>query len=373
MATHGIDLYSTNYKVEEHEVWSCRSESDCQAQYETLYDLVSHMRNVHPACTITCQVNGCEQEFSTASVWYWHVRRNHITLYTTRKRRSNTFAVKTMECPEEDDDQSQFGLCLQIPHNSATIGESILDKTMETVVIADKDENATTEEQDSDSKAEETLNECAVCDEKVVKDRAMSWLIKLREVHHLSDKALADVIEMSKALHLHFATSVESVLETVQKDSTCQTSCMQKLRNHLAFDFTGALDSLKSSYQRRLHIAGNYHFVEPVWHEIGTHVSSSKGKLENISNGFYYVPLLDSLQALLNHPQVYNQVVFGPHLSENTKMYDVCDGSLFKSHPIFSSKPNALQVIVYYDEFTAVNPISPTSQKYKLGMFSIIQ
>ena len=61
MATHGIDLYSTNYKVEEHEVWSCRSESDCQAQYETLYDLVSHMRNVHPACTITCQVNGCEQ------------------------------------------------------------------------------------------------------------------------------------------------------------------------------------------------------------------------------------------------------------------------------------------------------------------------
>jgi hypothetical protein len=244
---------------------------------------------------------------------------------------------------------------------------------METVVIADKDENATTEEQDSDSKAEETLNECAVCDEKVVKDRAMSWLIKLREVHHLSDKALADVIEMSKALHLHFATSVESVLETVQKDSTCQTSCMQKLRNHLAFDFTGALDSLKSSYQRRLHIAGNYHFVEPVWHEIGTHVSSSKGKLENISNGFYYVPLLDSLQALLNHPQVYNQVVFGPHLSENTKMYDVCDGSLFKSHPIFSSKPNALQVIVYYDEFTAVNPISPTSQKYKLGMFSIIQ
>ena len=110
MATHGIDLDSTNYEVEEHEVWSCRSESDCQAQYETLYDLVSHMRNVHPACTITCQVNGCEQEFSTASVWYWHVRRNHITLYTTRKRRSNTFAVKTMECPEEDDDQSQFGM-----------------------------------------------------------------------------------------------------------------------------------------------------------------------------------------------------------------------------------------------------------------------
>ena len=40
---------------------------------------------------------------------------------------------------------------------------------------------------------------------------------------------------------------------------------------------------------------------------------------------------------------------------------------LFKSHPLFSSDPYALQLIVYYDEVETVNPIGSYVKKHKLG------
>ena len=48
-------------------------------------------------------------------------------------------------------------------------------------------------------------------------------------------------------------------------------------------------------------------------------------------------------------------------------MSDFCDGLIFKSHPLFSTDSNALQVIGYYDEVEVVNPIGSFVSKNKLG------
>ena len=61
------------------------------------------------------------------------------------------------------------------------------------------------------------------------------------------------------------------------------------------------------------------------------------------------------------------QVAFGPHESNGTTCHDICVGSLFKSHPVFRDSPNSLQIIGYYDEFTAVNQLSTVSKMYKIG------
>ena len=57
----------------------------------------------------------------------------------------------------------------------------------------------------------------------------------------------------------------------------------------------------------------------------------------------------------------------GPHTSDSDELHDICDGSLFQEHPLFAECPNALQIIMYYDDFIAVNPISPVSGKNKIG------
>lgn len=46
---------------------------------------------------------------------------------------------------------------------------------------------------------------------------------------------------------------------------------------------------------------------------------------------------------------------------------DFCDGSLFKNHPLFQTHPDALQLIIYFDELEVCNPLGSHSGIHKLG------
>lgn len=46
---------------------------------------------------------------------------------------------------------------------------------------------------------------------------------------------------------------------------------------------------------------------------------------------------------------------------------DFCDGSIVKSHELFSTDPNALQIIGYYDELEIVNPLGAYVKKKSRG------
>lgn len=47
---------------------------------------------------------------------------------------------------------------------------------------------------------------------------------------------------------------------------------------------------------------------------------------------------------------------------------DFCDGQLFKAHPLFSRDPNALQLLLYYDELEIITPLGSKTGKHKLGI-----
>lgn len=48
-------------------------------------------------------------------------------------------------------------------------------------------------------------------------------------------------------------------------------------------------------------------------------------------------------------------------------MSDVCDGNLFRIHPLYSCDPHALQIILYYDDLEVCNPLGSSVKKHKLG------
>ena len=70
----------------------------------------------------------------------------------------------------------------------------------------------------------------------------------------------------------------------------------------------------------------------------------------------------------INIQKYFHRYYPAPTKVKNSSMFDLCDGSVYKHHPLFKDCPNALQIIVYYDEFTAVNVMSPSDRKHKLGM-----
>ena len=95
-------------------------------------------------------------------------------------------------------------------------------------------------------------------DEKDVRDIAMSWLIKLRQVHGLSEAALSDVIELSKDVYLHYCKRIE---RAVLKDC-CNVSCMIRLQDHLTNSMAmDDLDGICSSYQQQIFIRDKYSYV----------------------------------------------------------------------------------------------------------------
>ena len=48
-------------------------------------------------------------------------------------------------------------------------------------------------------------------------------------------------------------------------------------------------------------------------------------------------------------------------------MKDFRDGSFHREHPVFSSHPQALQVIIYYDDIEVANPLGAKAGNHKLG------
>lgn len=46
---------------------------------------------------------------------------------------------------------------------------------------------------------------------------------------------------------------------------------------------------------------------------------------------------------------------------------DYCDGSVCKSHPLFSACANSLQILLYYDDIEVCNPLGTKRKKHKLG------
>ena len=55
--------------------------------------------------------------------------------------------------------------------------------------------------------------------------------------------------------------------------------------------------------------------------------------------------------------------------NKNGYLRDIVNGSLFRTHPLFSVKPTALQLILYSDEIEICNPLGPHASMNKLLMF----
>ena len=59
---------------------------------------------------------------------------------------------------------------------------------------------------------------------------------------------------------------------------------------------------------------------------------------------------------------------FPSRIRKDGLIEDFCDGSVFKSHPLFSKDPHALQIIGYFDELEVCNPLGSHVKKHKVGV-----
>ena len=62
-----------------------------------------------------------------------------------------------------------------------------------------------------------------------------------------------------------------------------------------------------------------------------------------------YIPLLNTLQALLSYDDVFKEVMNG-HLSKNQNIKDFCNGQSSETNPLFSNNHIDLSTQLYMDD-----------------------
>lgn len=97
--------------------------------------------------------------------------------------------------------------------------------------------------------------------------------------------------------------------------------------------------------------------------------TGEKSRFVSRYSTYHYVPLLPTLKSLLEDPTVLEQIDDFPLRVRNDGIFeDYCDGNLFKSHPLFSIDPYALQIIGYFDELEICNPLGSHIKTHKVGI-----
>lgn len=113
------------------------------------------------------------------------------------------------------------------------------------------------------------------------------------------------------------------------------------------------------------------HTQDPVQVRVGkahyvTRFSGSKRQKVLKSDFFYYIPLEKTLKQLLQQPDILGEID-NFHGSRDDILRDMCDGDMFKKHPLFSTDEKAIQIIAYYDEVELCNPLGSNTKIHKLG------
>ena len=67
------------------------------------------------------------------------------------------------------------------------------------------------------------------------------------------------------------------------------------------------------------------------------------------------------------HIRLQLQIEHNHGASADGVLSDLCDGTYYKNHPLFSRVRNALQIVLYYDDIEVCNPLGSSKKIHKLG------
>ena len=187
------------------------------------------------------------------------------------------------------------------------------------------------------------------------------FLLESREHYNVSSAACQFISQTAnQLLNIELGRKYESVKMLMDNDSSESERRLQNVFHNTPLSRAYIKFSADKSLNR--YISQQPNFVSPVEYI-----------LQNAENGlkkesFQYIPLLKTLDKLLKHDDVLNQI-FHNGESGNGQINSFHDSDHFKNHPLFNSRKNSLMINLYDDEFVVSNPIGNKTSKYKLLAF----
>lgn len=138
-----------------------------------------------------------------------------------------------------------------------------------------------------------------------------------------------------------------------------------------------SIEKFNSTYKIKKTFSEN--IVKPVEIAVGVRTDQVFHKIsntyleKNVTDTFAYIPILDTLTALLKnkHIQKYFTTDF-ISLSKSNHLESIYDSEYYQNSTFFQENPNAIQIQLYFDEFECTAPLGSKTGIHKIGAIYFI-
>ncbi len=186
------------------------------------------------------------------------------------------------------------------------------------------------------------------------------FLLTMKEFHKVPQNACNKISDqMQSVLEINNEQFGDRVNRVLQERGCVTAEDIARLVAEQNAQSATACERLNSGYKLDKYATEKLDTVEPEDIILGFGDDNKPRTMQ-------HVPVTKSLRQLLNHEDVLSQVLSG-HTSQDGKLRDFCDGTVYKESTLFQQYPNALQIQLYNDEFCVANPLGYRQRKWKIN------
>lgn len=139
------------------------------------------------------------------------------------------------------------------------------------------------------------------------------------------------------------------------------------------FEIKSPFEKFNTSAKQNKFINSQKTFVSPMEIVLGTReeniLSNGTYIKKIVTESFQYVPIVKTLEVILNDPIKYNQILERSVNDDPDKLKSYFDSNLFKEHPLFNDFPDTIALQLYLDDVEICNPLGPNRKVHKICPF----
>ncbi|CAI5662779.1 unnamed protein product [Oreochromis niloticus] len=175
---------------------------------------------------------------------------------------------------------------------------------------------------------------------------------------------VCDLEDFADGLHCEFKHKVLNVVPTENPVRSPVEKCLET--------FDNPVEKFDTEAKRKSYFREKWGIVDPVEKTLGirydTRLNKKSGTYDQVpvKDTFVYIPILETIKFICRNSYIC-ELLAKLCVSKEDRYEDFCDGSYYKSHPLFSKPQTSLQIQLYYDDFETANPLGSKRGVHKVG------
>ena len=302
--------------------------------------LVRHCWDKHSICRgfqFVCGVSGCTKGYVNIQSLHRHIKSGHRSFYELHYNKQTEDGEELIE-NAEDDSVSVGG--------EASCLEELTEPTIDVPEDFEFDGDVTNHRPD---------------------DIVANVLVELKKDFNSTTECTRYISEkMKEIIRLDREKLISEIKGSLARNQPTfkidlETEALMSCESPFALSFG------KFTGQKSL----NNHVCSRESYIASKQISLGYDSVLNKDETMQYVPILDSLRGILKHEDVVSYVLNASG-SEEGILSSYMDGSIYKSSPFFQRHPQALQIILYNDDFGVTDPLGNKVSKSKVSGFYFV-